>query len=971
MISVGTRSLKRNGKPLLLFNVKNILDWFKRNYLFIIPLILLAIFIASIWDRNFYIGGDIVLPLHPKTNIDKSIFLWEGENRGLSFFKYTLLIWQIPFYLFALVGIAPDIGIKLFDILILVIGFIFTYLLYRLLLRDTKYNSKELGLLCGLLFSLNASSITFILPGTIYLSALPLCSYFVIKFLDTRKFSYILFFAISINIAYFAQLPQAKYIAIFLMNMVFILLIYLLTRKSDIKSLIIRLIILSVGTFLLSSVILIPFLFDSFRSGGTYNSYSQSFVTYDGDADLYSASLLFIPRFLQLSLINSTTELGRFLASRVFTLWTYILLILAVLPVFLVKTGKEKKIVYVLLAGFVFFIFSAKGSNPPFGEVYKTLLAHFFFFKLFRTTAIIAMGGVFFFSVLVTIAVFYLSKQWKIFFFIILIIHVLVFRGVYLGYNFPVVTENGKIQKGYSVPFEYYQMGKKLDNIPQDSKILSLPLDETYSYKDWGYIGTSIMYWITRKPFIHGRVAGFPGFGDNLVLQRMNNDESCYWIAINNIGYILNEKDSRIPYSLSQFNFPSKPILENTYFKLDKVNPKCFLPHIYAATDTFLFEGENNSIPDVSRFTKDKSDIVISLNDPVNKGRDFHTVSQTVIEANPKETSILSDNNKTKEVSSNISNLGSLNFWTYSFTLPKSGTYEMISDSLQGETQKTYTGNKGINTLKIPVIKSNNLLDSTDLVEIQQNFSQVIQGWQKNNIYLLTVTYNVETTSNVTIAIDEVQRTYNGRLVPDDLNSTLFTNTVSLTSPGLYTYQALVKSDINARSAKITINQLSGMVTFKSLSLEKVTPQKVFFVQLKEGKSNTPHIVSHQVNLTKYLVEVKNAKAPYYLVFSDSYNTGWKAYIDSCTKACFPFHEWFLESVPEDQHIMANGFSNAWNITSSDSKGKTSYKILVEYWPQRLFLIGLFISCLTLILAIVVYLLHKSKIIRNKEELFD
>ncbi|CAN5194933.1 hypothetical protein BH11PAT1_BH11PAT1_0120 [soil metagenome] len=928
--------------------MKKTITWLKRNYLWLLPTLLFFVLLISLLDRNFYIGGDNVLPLYPKNNILKTIFVWKEENRGLSFFQYTLLFWQIPFFILSLCGIPPDIGIKIYVLLIPVTGFISTYLLYLFLFSNTKYERKELGVVAGFIFTLSASAL-LILPTTIFLSALPLCSYFALKYIDTRKFRYAVIFSFAIGFAYFAHLPQAKYCIIFSINFLFILLLYKLLKQKSFLYLVASLVLLIAITGLLTAPIIIPFLFDSFRPGGIYNYFSANFTNYNGDADLHSAALPFTSRFFNSNLMNDTSSLGRFFGSNLFTYWSFILWIVAFIPLFIVKRKKEKAIVYLLFSGLLIFIFIAKGSNPPFGEIYRYLLFHSFIVKVFRTTSLAVIGGMLFFSMLVTISVFYLAKKWKPIIYVVLFFHVIVFNPIYLGTRLITVEKNGISQKGFTIPHEYYDMGKMLDAIEEDTKILSLPLDEGYSYKDWqGYIGISLMDLITHKAFVHGQIAGYTGFTDNLVLQRMTSQESCYYTAINNIGYILDEKDSRIPYSLANYTFLSKPHFKNIYFNLKKILPKCTLPHVYIANNTILFDGLNNNIPDVSRFVQNKNDIAINTTMNTNKLVSLNNTPSRIIEAYSLETAILE-----KKVTSDLFTTPDLKYWTYRFSLPSTGLYEMVTDRQELLEKQSYKGTKGINTINLPVNKSENLIDTT-LLGNTNTFIQKIKNWEKDTIYLLTISYTVQTTSDLTVSLDEVRRVYNGRLAPDDLNNTLITKDIHLPGSGDYAYQTLVRSDINAQSATVSLLQHSGDISLNSFSLEKITPPKMFLVQNNMIKKALPIITTKKLNSTKYTVRVENARDPYTIVLSETFNTGWKAYVQECTVSCNWFQQWLLKPLPEDRHLVVNGFSNAWLVIPSDKTDKQTYTIIIEYWPQRLFYIGVILSLLTLLGWIII-----------------
>lgn len=935
--------------------MKKITYWIKKNYFLLLPALPIIIYVVSIWNNNYDTFGDTSVPLNPLSNIEKSTYLWELVNHGANTWRYMYLLWQLPFYFLSLLGIPPYATIKIYMVSIMVIGFVFSYLFFMTFFKNTKYENKKLGIFFSFLFTLCASSVD-ILPTTIFLSALPLCSYLLIKYLDTSKVRYIIFFSIAINYSYFAHLPQAKYLFVVLGELFFILLLYMQVRTVSLKNLTSKLVIFSIFTFLLNAFTLIPFSYEAFRSGGTYSYYTQNVTVYNGDAELHTATLPYITRFFTSSLVSGSGSLARFLSSGSFSFWTFLLWIVAFSSIFLVKSRQEKKIIYLCILGFVSFMFLAKGPNPPFGEIYKFLLFNVPIFKVFRTTSMSVIGATLFFAILATMSMYYLRKKSQKIFLIVLVIHIIVFAPIYLGVRLITFEEKGQIKKGFAIPDEYYQMGNKLDNIKEDVKILSLPLDDSYTYKDWPYIGQSIMGWITKKPYIHGQVAGYPGFTDNLVLQRMNKEEACFWSAINNVGYILNEKDSKIAdYSLSKFNFSAFNVLENSYFKLEKVKPGCFLPHIYAATDIFLFEGENNSIPDIARFINNKQDIVIGLNTPINKKKSIQTVGQIVIEAYPNETSNLSDNVITKKVFSDLSSLGSLDFWTYSFYVPIEGNYEMVIDNEENMSKELTVLKKGNNTVKIPVSKSANLINF-DLFVSDANttlLSQVIKKWEGDAVYLLSLKYKTNDKSSIAINVDEKLEKYNGRNAPNYLNSTLIYQELIQESPGVYEYQAILRPDINAQEGMVTLRQIVGLADIESFAIEKFSPPKVFFTILKDEKEIPPKVVSVKINPTKYHVDVKNAKVPYNLVFSESFSSDWKIYIKTCTISCILLQDWNLSPIPEERHFIVNGYANGWYIFPSDNKNKANYSIVIEYLPQRFLYIGGIISLLTLIVLLI------------------
>ncbi|MBU4348439.1 hypothetical protein KJ671_03015 [Patescibacteria group bacterium] len=92
------------------------------------------------------------------------------------------------------------------------------------------------------------------------------------------------------------------------------------------------------------------------------------------------------------------------------------------------------------------------------------------------------------------------------------------------------------------------------------------------------------------------------------------------------------------------------------------------------------------------------------------------------------------------------------------------------------------------------------------------------------------------------------------------------------------------------------------------------------------------------------------------------------------------FETWFKKPLPEENHLTANGYANSWWIDLEEVCQVESYKVesgegsfciknpdgsydfemVVEFWPQRLFYVGLGISGITL-LGCIIYLAHDYK----------
>lgn len=115
----------------------------------------------------------------------------------------------------------------------------------------------------------------------------------------------------------------------------------------------------------------------------------------------------------------------------------------------------------------------------------------------------------------------------------------------------------------------------------------------------------------------------------------------------------------------------------------------------------------------------------------------------------------------------------------------------------------------------------------------------------------------------------------------------------------------------------------------------------------EEPHSIVPEVKFKKIDSTKYLVDV-NATEPFFLILSESFHPNWTAKLDNVL-------------LP---HLLANGYSNAWFLN-----GSGSFRILMEFWPQKLFDLGVVISTLSLavLVVFVVYAerFHKSHPIKE------
>ncbi len=165
--------------------------------------------------------------------------------------------------------------------------------------------------------------------------------------------------------------------------------------------------------------------------------------------------------------------------------------------------------------------------------------------------------------------------------------------------------------------------------------------------------------------------------------------------------------------------------------------------------------------------------------------------------------------------------------------------------------------------------------------------------------------------------------------------------------------------------------------------------------QIKGTESKDgPEISFQKINPTKYRVKVKNATEPFWLVFSESYHEGWRAYVKKSkikNQKSKIKEENFDEIIAEypglgvkeakhlqkftpgdirylfrkadiKEHYLVNGYANGWWVPIEQFKIKNEklkikdienkpeeFEIILYFWPQSLFYLGLFISGATFV----------------------
>ena len=241
-----------------------------------------------------------------------------------------------------------------------------------------------------------------------------------------------------------------------------------------------------------------------------------------------------------------------------------------------------------------------------------------------------------------------------------------------------------------------------------------------------------------------------------------------------------------------------------------------------------------------------------------------------------------------------------------------------------------------------------------------------LDGWKPQRQYVISFQYNAN--NPVILRLLENLNVQN-----EDKLSVLAEQ--QLTSSGWSQYQNVVTASPYATGAMIEFLGVSKEAIESSIRNVSIT--EIFQPEMVLRKVNTsttieniPKIAFIRINPTKYIIDIKDAKDPYSLVFLAAFNKKWKLFvsdysydpfINSVSNEYFEgdikegkhsnlflyksmFDTWGKMPIADENHFTANGYANSWFISPSDVSGKTDYILVLEMTSQRNFYAALIIS---------------------------
>ncbi len=509
------------------------------------------------------------------TDFFKKIFLWNSGGESL---EYMHFFWYLYFGLLRQMGFSGYVAQKVLIVLLEVIGFLFSFLLYKELIPHKNSNeANKWAVLSGAIFTF--SPIYFLLV-TAYLPlyGFPVCLYLLVRYLKKKSFLLEIIYAFCLNFFLFIDLPQPKIIIIFVAVSFCLLLLISGTKGISIWKLFFRFLNLNITALILNSWIILPYLYSVLY--GSVANFSNNLASHHGTADMGSASLFYISRFFNLSLTTIYPIIGKYLLSVPFSIWSYLGWFIIAFGLSVNNNFKTQKTKIMLLFFCLLFIFLAKGPNPPFGEIYTKLVVVVPIFRIFRTTSSVVLGSLVFYILLLPLTLSQISKKYhfKNLFTVFFIFTVLMGYPIILGQKYFNAEKKQVSGRGVKIPSEYFEVAKKIDNLDENYSILQLPFPDGYVLKNWDYFGADLVYWISTAPTLHR--PDQPGLSlekNSLNLETFSQNNQ---FLLNNVSHVLIQKDASDSPNCNLSDL-GKVVHTDSFFSLLEVDKRYTYPKIY------------------------------------------------------------------------------------------------------------------------------------------------------------------------------------------------------------------------------------------------------------------------------------------------------------------------------------------------------------------------------------------------------
>lgn len=186
------------------------------------------------------------------------------------------------------------------------------------------------------------------------------------------------------------------------------------------------------------------------------------------------------------------------------------------------------------------------------------------------------------------------------------------------------------------------------------------------------------------------------------------------------------------------------------------------------------------------------------------------------------------------------------------------------------------------------------------------------------------------------------------------------------------THRQIIKTPIGAKSVEVFLysypldEDKKSINHYDNVTLIKIPDLRGAYYAVEEPIDRLigpESITFNLINPTKKLVHIKGATTPFYLAMSESFHPQWEAHfnnenINGFLDSWIPFVK--PDRIRDEHHFELNGFLNGWyvdtteycqnnNLCTKNPDGSYDMELVIEFFPQRWFYLGLLISGTTFV----------------------
>lgn len=948
---------------------------------------LFLLLIFFLFSRKGIINvGDINFPVDLQYHLQKFGYSWQysastGKDTAVSL-NYNSYFFIIAFFKFFGLGMATAQAISL--TLLFFGAFFFFFLLVR---RGFNFGTAE-SFVSAFFYVLNPFFVAqWYVPIPWNLSVLvvvPLCSFLIVKFWE-KYFK--LFFFLFLSFLFFSYANA---------NIPLLLVMFL-----SVESLVI---VFSCHQFhcfkakqiiLISLVLVLSFLFANFwwllQPLSSLNSvYSIYTSTTDPLTWLTGISKIStLPNILSLRFVVpfNKTDLSFVEYLPFFFSWPIGLLSFAfILTVFFVPLVLRKHLAKSTIPVFLFFllsIFLVKAKNPPFEGLFLFLFKNIPFFNLFKSAPEkFGVWYIFLFSFLLALTLNLLRQHRAVCFkYVIVFLSLVLVLFAYPLYSLKLVPmlliNKMKISPFFSEPAEYQNVRNYLNNDPRYSRVFSLSGTLNYVVTNDMHNGS---YFRGFDPIANNSKPAFIQpynyeFGLGSFLAGYAGSENLYKILpVYDVDYVLINADS-FNYEID-YSPPSIEKISSFRERYQSVAGKFGNLHLYRLLESYdlpkIYTGQRKIL------AMGPVDIMLNLPNLIDwqlSDEVYSPFKEQLIGMNIASF----DDVLVKGIINEISDAGIASASAanprivYNINIPVRGVYE---------TYQSQIGKYGLYKSDEKLFESGeqSLVFTSDFLDVKYSEEAVdIKNAIGFPCYMMYLDYR-SPGKDTKFFIEGKGVQIQGVL--DKTEGSSF---------GKFK-EYLFYSPLNMSAIEKYFTENPDNLDVKNFQVKKVYQPQIVLKLIRPIRQEVtyfpPKLTFARINPTKYKIKVEEASGPYSLIFAESFSRGWKVYVlplkkennlfDRVTKSYFDnrvlegvnqsrlfnryiFETWGKPSLPEERHLLVNGYANLWKINPEDSSGNKNYEIILEYRPQRLFYLGFFVTLLVLMGGLCYYLLLMRK----------